>query len=170
MTRILRDEATGERFRVLHVGALPLDSESVVLRPITDTPSETEGQEPTMSPDRILWNSREVNDIDEIVLSGVDVHIEQMDDRCWWIGLYRGHKPDSPYWMGNFRADSRGRMTFYEQENAGIEWTRDECHEDGGCERCGDTQVVFCQGCSQRPHVADFDHTVPCPDCVQASS
>lgn len=74
---------------------------------------------------RILWN--DADDIDEIVIHGVSVHVEQMDDRCWWIGLYT----DDPnvYWMGNFVADSRGRMRFVEQENAGIEWDRDESHE-----------------------------------------
>ena len=75
--------------------------------------------------DRILWNRRD-DDIDEIVLSGVDVHVEQMSDRCWWIGIYRGKET---YWMGNFVADSRGRMRFVEQENAGIEWDRNEAHD-----------------------------------------
>lgn len=83
--------------------------------------------------DRILWNRRptgpsDTGDIDEIVLHNVDVHIEQMSDRCWWIALYRGGT-DDPYWMGNFVADSRGRMTFSEQENDGIEWDRDDSHE-----------------------------------------
>lgn len=77
-----------------------------------------------MAPDRILWNVRD-EDIDEIVLSGVNVHIEQMNDRCWWIGIYRG---DGTYWMGNFVADSRGRMRFVEQENDGIEWADDDEH------------------------------------------
>jgi hypothetical protein len=89
-------------------------------------------------PDRILWNERPPartggggGDIDEIVLSGVDIHIEQMDDRCWWIGIYRdASKSGTPYWMGNFVADSRGRMRFVEQENAGIEWDDDKSHED----------------------------------------
>lgn len=83
--------------------------------------------------DRILWNRRptgmtDAGDIDEVVLSGVDVHIEQMHDRCWWIGIYDPTDPDR-YWMGNFTSDSRGRMRFTEQENAGIEWTRDDTHE-----------------------------------------
>ena len=88
-------------------------------------------------PDRILWNRRPTDadpggDIDEIVLSDVDVHIEQMDGRCWWIALYRdGGAADTPYWMGNFVADSRGRMRFVEQENYGIEWGRDQSHEPG---------------------------------------
>lgn len=77
--------------------------------------------------DRILWNERD-KDIDEIVLHNVTVHVEQMDDRCWWIGIYDPDDPDR-YWMGNFVADSRGRMKFSEQENAGIEWDRDDTHE-----------------------------------------
>lgn len=89
-------------------------------------------------PDRILWNRRpegfgDTGDIDEIVLTGVDIHIEQMDDRCWWIGIYRDASvSDTPYWMGNFVADSRGRMRFVEQENAGIEWGEDKSHDDPG--------------------------------------
>ena len=44
--------------------------------------------------DRILWNRRPENardcgDIDEIVMSNVSVHVEQMNDRCWWIGIYK---------------------------------------------------------------------------------
>lgn len=83
---------------------------------------------------RILWNREPTTgrgldacgDIDEIVLHDATVHIEQMDKRCWWIGLYR---EDGTYWMGNFVADSRGRMVFSEQENAGIAWDRDDTHE-----------------------------------------
>lgn len=79
---------------------------------------------------RILWNrrptARDGGDIDEIVLDGVTVHVEQMNPRCWWIGIYRD---DDTYWMGNFVADSRGRMRFYEQENAGIAWEDEGDHD-----------------------------------------
>ena len=82
---------------------------------------------------RILWNTRPERptpgggggDIDEIVLHDVTVHVEQMDDRWWWIGIYKGDAS----WMGNFIADSRGRMRFVEQENDGIEWESDRSHE-----------------------------------------
>ena len=82
--------------------------------------------------DRILWNRRPTpktpGDIDEVVLHDVKlVHIEQMDDRAWWIGIYMD---GDPYWMGNFVADSRGRMRFVEQDNSGIVWDRDNCHEE----------------------------------------
>ncbi len=75
---------------------------------------------------RIRWNERG-KDIDEIVMQDVSVHVEQMSDRCWWIGIYT----DDPacYWMGNFTADSRGRMKFTEQENAGIEWDDDRSND-----------------------------------------
>jgi hypothetical protein len=80
---------------------------------------------------RILWNVRptstRVGDIDEIVISDCAVHIEQMNDRCWWIGISRA---DGGYWAGNFQADSRGRMTFWEQEQDGFDWDRDGTHED----------------------------------------
>jgi len=83
---------------------------------------------------RILWNERPKDryvggggDIDEIVMSDVAmVHIEQMDDRCWWIALYAY---DEKYWMGNFTCDSRGRMQFVEQEDNCIEWEEDSTHE-----------------------------------------
>lgn len=81
---------------------------------------------------RILWNRRpsdgDTGDIDEIVLHEPNtVHIEQMDHQV------DGDPPaagNGRYWMGNFVADSRGRMRFVEQENVGIDWERDESHED----------------------------------------
>lgn len=73
---------------------------------------------------RILWNERG-KDIDEIVLHDVTtVHVEQMTDRCWWIGV---DKADGTYWAGNFVADSRGRMRFSEQESD-VAWERDDEH------------------------------------------
>lgn len=80
---------------------------------------------------RILWNRRPTGlldggDIDEIVMSGVNVHIEQMSDRCWWIGI---DLDGGRYWMGNFTADRRGRMRFTQQENHGVEWNVDHTHE-----------------------------------------
>lgn len=90
----------------------------------------------TEAKDRILWNERPDNalggggDIDEIVLHDVSVHIEQMHDRCWWVGIYKGDSADAPYWMGNFVADSRGWMRFTEQEDGGIEWDEDREHQE----------------------------------------
>jgi hypothetical protein len=88
-----------------------------------------EARDMTVKPiDRILWNVRDEN-IDEIVLLDVCVHIEQMHDRCWWIGIYKKEgDADAPYWTGNFICDSRGRMRFTEQENGGIEWGDDHAH------------------------------------------
>lgn len=84
--------------------------------------------------ERILWNYRDEpgkrGEIDEVVLCNVDVHIEQMNDGCWWMGFYRHADPDI-YWMGNIHTKnprSRTHITFTEQENAGIEWQRDESH------------------------------------------
>lgn len=74
---------------------------------------------------RILWNERDA-DIDEIVLHDVaTVHVEQMDDRCWWIGITLSN---GGYWSGNFVANSRGLMRFVEQENSGVEWESDQEH------------------------------------------
>lgn len=85
--------------------------------------------------DRILWNRRPTDhdpgDIDEIVLTGVTVHIEQTSDRSWFIAMYRPVRDGIEVcWLGNFVADSPGRMRFVEQENAGIEWDEDRSHED----------------------------------------
>lgn len=80
---------------------------------------------------RILWNRApdgryDCGDIDEIVLHDATVHIEQMNDRCWWIGI---DLPDGGYWAGNFTATSRGVMSFNEQERYGFEWDKDHMHE-----------------------------------------
>lgn len=84
--------------------------------------------------DWILWNrrptDRDPGDIDEIVMTGVTVHIEQMSDRSWSIVMYRLTGDGYKAWLGNFIADSRGRMEFVEQENSGIEWDDDCSHEE----------------------------------------
>ena len=83
---------------------------------------------------RILWNERPSQPrspgcVDEVVLRDVKVvHIEQMDKRCWWIGIYLDD--DTTYWMGNFVANSRGEMHLVEQEESGIQWDRDQSHEE----------------------------------------
>jgi hypothetical protein len=75
---------------------------------------------------RILWNERG-RSIDEIVVHDCTVHVEQMDTRMWWIGIYRA---DGGYWSGNFIADRRGRMRFAEQDPPeGFVWEQDRSHE-----------------------------------------
>lgn len=82
-------------------------------------------------PNRILWNRRpgydvHAGEIDEIVLHYPSmVHVEQMDDSCWYIGI---DMPDGTSWTGNFTG--RGYMTFSEQENDGIVWDADDTHEN----------------------------------------
>lgn len=82
---------------------------------------------------RILWNRRPTGiaddgDIDEMVVHDASIHIEQMGDRCWWIGI---DLPDGGYWAGNFHATSRGKMTFSLQESFnGFTWDIDASHED----------------------------------------
>jgi hypothetical protein len=90
-----------------------------------------EAQERAASWDRILWNRRpknvsDVGDIDEIVAHNVTVHIEQMDDRCWWIGITW---PDGSSWDGNFHATKKGEMTFGQQCHRDGGWPSDEEHE-----------------------------------------
>lgn len=73
---------------------------------------------------RILWNRRD-HDIDEIVVHDIaTLHIEQMDDRCWWIGMTLADGTD---WAGSFIASSRGLMQFVEQEG-NVVWGVDAEH------------------------------------------
>ena len=94
-------------------------------------PEYVNGAPTRTTTNRILWNRRptgpsDTGDIDEIVIRAEWVHVEQMDDRCWWIGI---DLPNGGYWAGNFSCDSRGRMRFTEQERSGFEWDGDDTHE-----------------------------------------
>lgn len=84
-------------------------------------------QKPEKKPEhRILWNVRG-KDIDEVVFMKPGmVHIEQMHPRQWWIGVY--FDDQGTRWSGHFTCDSRGRMTF-SQQDCDIEWDRDDTHE-----------------------------------------
>ena len=62
--------------------------------------------------------------IDEIVVHDCMVHVEQMNDRCWWIGIYKGDLR----WSGNFSCyRHKDGMAFTEQD-AELPWGRDEEH------------------------------------------
>ena len=75
---------------------------------------------------RILWNERG-GEIDEVVFTRPEqVHIEQMSDGCWWIGV---HLEDGTYWAGNFLARSKTRLTFTEQESD-VKWDHEGAHDD----------------------------------------
>lgn len=83
---------------------------------------------------RILWNERPVpglmgragGDIDEIVVTDCTVHIEQMNDGCYWIGITKG----GAEWMGNIYIDDDCvLLRFNQQENDGLVWERDDSHE-----------------------------------------
>ena len=77
---------------------------------------------------RILWNERD-GEIDEVVFTNPEVvHIEQMSDKCWWIGV---HLADGTYWSGNFHThrQRRGFMTFTEQDSD-VVWDHDGSHDD----------------------------------------
>lgn len=71
----------------------------------------------------IVWNKDEET-VDEIVVHDCTVHIEQMNDRCWWICM---DLPDGTSWSGNFHCDSKGRMKFTEQDND-VEWDLEDHH------------------------------------------
>ena len=80
------------------------------------------------NPDRILWNRRPTEthngEIDELVVHGCDVHIEQVNTDCWWIGIHK----DGADWSGNFTVETRKKMRF-SQQDAGLTWGRDDTHE-----------------------------------------
>ena len=97
---------------------------------------------------RILWNVKD-GDIDEIVIHDTTVHVEQIDDQSWWIGVYLD---DDRFWMGNFTVDSQGCMHFLEQDNVGIEWGDENVHIDssGGPEVTGEFPQVSKWGVLRR--------------------
>jgi hypothetical protein len=48
-----------------------------------------------------------------------------MDDRCWWIGVYKG---DEQMWTGNFHCyRHKDGMKFTEQDDD-LEWDREDEH------------------------------------------
>ena len=62
--------------------------------------------------------------IDEIVLTGVDmVHVEQMNDRCWWIGITLA---DGARGTATSRPTASGEDAVLQQESS-IEWALDAC-------------------------------------------
>lgn len=84
---------------------------------------------------RILWLRRprnaEPGSIDELVLhDAATVHVEQLDERCWWIGLSGVGGNSDAEWSGYFTTDRRGRMRFTQGANDGVVWDRDATHEE----------------------------------------
>lgn len=78
---------------------------------------------------RILWNRRPADggwggDIDEIVCHDATVHIEQMDDSCWWVGVYGN---GGQRWSGNFTVDD-GKLRFSQQDSEWA-WDLDQYHD-----------------------------------------
>jgi len=112
----------------------PLRKRRYPIRPISRPPVSQGEPQPVSAPEpaipgypakivnRILWNERG-GEIDEVVISNCAVHIEQMSDNCWWIGITRS---DGGYWAGNFH--TKRKMTFTEQEMDGFEWDDEDAH------------------------------------------
>lgn len=66
-----------------------------------------------MTPDRLLWdNGRE--SLDEIVVSNVDLHLEQMSDDCYWMGIYREVDGKRQALMVNVYLMKKGRKAWLE--------------------------------------------------------
>ena len=123
-------EAMASRVYINSLGHTMTQAEAVAFLAEPDAQEIREARAPN-SMDRILWNRRpknvrDVGDIDEIVAHNVTVHIEQMDDRCWWIGITW---PDGSSWDGNFHATKKGKMTFGQQGHRDGGWPSDEEHE-----------------------------------------
>lgn len=52
-------------------------------------------------------NSKE----DDIVISDADIHLEDMDGKNWWLGVYKGNKRTT------FRIRSKSKITVKTEEN-----------------------------------------------------
>ena len=48
---------------------------------------------------------------DDIVISGVDIHLEDMDGKNWWLGVYKGNKRTT------FRISSKSEITVKTEAN-----------------------------------------------------
>lgn len=54
--------------------------------------------------------------LDEIVLSGVDVHLERMDRDAYYLGIYVG-QGESPSLLGEFWIRKKGRNLIVRMQN-----------------------------------------------------
>lgn len=48
---------------------------------------------------------------DDIVINGVDLHLEDMDGKSWWLGVYRGKK------YATFWIKSKNKISVKLEEN-----------------------------------------------------
>lgn len=83
-----------------------------------------------MTADRILWNPGR-KEVDEIVAYGVTVHLEQMSERSWWMGIYSAD--DKRRLCVNFYVlpGKRKAMTVTCEEDMGDwVWDKDEEHPE----------------------------------------
>ena len=48
---------------------------------------------------------------DDIVISNVDIHLEDMDGKNWWLGVYKGNKRTT------FRIRSKSKITVETEDN-----------------------------------------------------
>lgn len=84
------------------------------------------GGEAAASGHRILWNDRRSNDIDEIVVRDCTVHVEELNDTTFYLGIEK----DGVVWTGEFSWDAKAKRIVFSQDfDGGIPFDRDECHE-----------------------------------------
>lgn len=125
------------------------------------TKTAPQEDEDRVSGNIIAWNDDRC--IDEIVISNPAlVHIEQMDDHAWWIGI---EMEDGSYWYGNFIAIKKGLMEFTEQEDNGMEWSRQLHHDRGEGGGVRDIEEIRALRGAVMTHdwvlTADGDHGYP---------
>jgi hypothetical protein len=83
-------------------------------------------ERPANPADRILWNSGR-EEVDEIVVHNVMVHLEQMSDQGWWMGIYR----DGHALTVNFSTKGRSPITATCQDEGEKPWPWDEAEDHG---------------------------------------
>jgi hypothetical protein len=78
-----------------------------------------------VSSDRILYES-DGDLVDEIVCSGVDIHVEVMSDDSIWMGVYRDGKRLS---VNFHKTSKRGPIAYFvEEDGEPWEWKTEERH------------------------------------------
>lgn len=76
---------------------------------------------------RVLWH-RGRDTFDEIVVPNCTIHVEQMSDQCYWMGVYKGKRQSLHV---NFTVKGRSpiRATFYDDSDHRYPWKWDEDRE-----------------------------------------
>lgn len=75
--------------------------------------------------DRILYNAKpdipKFGKVDEIVVHDCLVHLEQMDDGHWYIGLYKEDGTSCQIWINKGKLDFESDIRWEEEERESTE-------------------------------------------------